>query len=65
MMQKTRKITETLAYWYSFESTQRALSNEYQHDRVEMISKNLCILVLWPRVASAFEGLRVVPGFLW
>ena len=31
---KTKKITETLANGYSFESTQRELSNEYQHDRV-------------------------------
>ena len=31
---KTEKITETLAYGYSFESTRQELSNEYQHDRV-------------------------------
>ena len=34
MMQKSWKITETLAYRYSSESAQRGLSNEYQHDRV-------------------------------
>ena len=34
MMQKTWKITETLAYGYSSESAQWELSNEYQHDRV-------------------------------
>ena len=28
------KMTETLANGYSYESTQRELSNEYQHDRV-------------------------------
>ena len=33
-MQKTGKMTETLAYRYSFESTLQELSNEYQHDRV-------------------------------
>ena len=33
-MQKTWKMTETLANGYSSESTQRELSNEYQHDRV-------------------------------
>ena len=27
-------MTETLAYGYSYESTQRELSNEYQQDRV-------------------------------
>ena len=34
IMQKTWKMTETLAYEYSSESTQWELSNEYQHDRV-------------------------------
>ena len=34
MMQKNGKITETMAYGYSSESTQRELFNEYQHDRV-------------------------------
>ena len=34
MIKKTWEITETLAYGYSSESTQRELSNEYQHDRV-------------------------------
>ena len=28
------KMTETVAYGYSSESTQRLLSNEYQNDRV-------------------------------
>ena len=28
IMQKGWKMTETLAYWYSFESTQQELSNE-------------------------------------
>ena len=34
MMQKTWKITETLAHGFSSESTQQELSNEYKHDRV-------------------------------
>ena len=36
MMQKTWKMTETLAYGYSSESThdQWELSTEYQHDRI-------------------------------
>ena len=46
-------MTETLANGYSPESTQRELSNEYQHDRVQ----KLCFLVLWKKVASALEGL--------
>ena len=31
---KTEKIPKTLSHGYSSESTQRELSNEYQHDRV-------------------------------
>ena len=34
------------------------LSNEYQHDRVLMVLKNLCILVVWAKVATALEGLN-------
>ena len=51
-------MTETLANGYSSESTQQELSNEYQHDRVQMFFKNLCIPVLWMKVASALEGLN-------
>ena len=58
MMQKTRTMTETLANGYSSESTLRELSNEYQHDRVQTGFKNLCVLVLWTKVASALEGLK-------
>ena len=36
-------MTETLANGYSSESTQRELSNEYQHDRVWLVIKNLVI----------------------
>ena len=56
-MQKTRKITETLANGYSFESIRRELSNEYQDDRVSMVFQESCILVLWTKVVSALEGL--------
>ena len=34
ILQNTLKMTETLAYWYSSESTQRDLFNEYQYDRI-------------------------------
>ena len=50
-------MTETLVNGYSIESTQRELSDEYQHDRVKMVYTNLCILVLWAKVVSALEGL--------
>ena len=51
-------MIETLANGYSSESTHRELSNEYPHDRVWMVFKNLCIIVLRTKVASALEGLR-------
>ena len=51
-------MTETLAYGYSSESTQRELSNEYQPDRVQMVLKKHFVLVLLTKVASALEGLR-------
>ena len=53
-------MTETLAYGYSSESTQRELSNEYQHDRVWMFFEKLCVLVLWVKVSSALEWLRQI-----
>ena len=52
-------MTETLAYRYSYESTQRELSNEYQHDRVSMVLKDFFIFLQWTKVASALEGLRM------
>ena len=56
------KMTETLAYGYSSDSSQGDISNEYQHDRVWMIFKNLCIIVLWTKIASALEGLKKLSG---
>ena len=53
-------MTGVLANGYSFESTQRELSNEYQHDRVSMLFRNLCVRVLWTKVISALKGLRFV-----
>ena len=53
-------MTETLANGYSSESTQRELSNEYQHDRVSMFFKDFSVLVLWTNVASALEGLMLI-----
>ena len=50
-------MAETLANGDSSERPQQELSNEYQYDRVKMVSKNLCIRVLWMKVASALEGL--------
>ena len=57
---KKRKITETLANGYSSESTRQELSNEYQDDRVSMVFQESCILVLWTKVVSALEGLKLL-----
>ena len=54
---KTEIMTEIMANGYSSESAQRRLSNEYQHDRVWMVLKTLCIF-LWT-VASAWKGLTI------
>ena len=54
-----KNITETLAHEYSFESTQREPSNEYQHDRVWIVFKNLCVFVLWTNASSALKGLKL------
>ena len=61
MMKKPWKMSEPLARWYSSDSTQRELSSEYQHDRVYMVFKNLTILVLWIKVASALKGAKRIP----
>ena len=60
-MQKILKTTETLSYGYLFESAQQGLSNEYEHDRVSVFFKNLCVFVLRMKVASALEGLKNTP----
>ena len=61
-MQKTYNKTEILANGHSSESAQRELSNRYQHDRVKMVIKTLCVLVLSTKVTLALEGLMHVPG---
>ena len=55
-------MIETLVYGYSSDSTQREVSNEYQHDKVKMIFNNFCIFVLWTKIASALEGLIIKHG---
>ena len=58
-------MTETLANGYSSDRAQQELSNAYQHDRVKMVIKNLCVLMLWTKVASALKGLRHTPSNLF
>ena len=48
----------TTGTWLSSKSTQWELSNEYQHGRVDMVFKIVCVLVLWTKVAPALEGLK-------
>ena len=50
-------MTETMANGYSYDSTQRELSNEYQHDRLKMIFIMFLLFVHWMKVTSAAEGL--------
>ena len=52
-------MTETQEHGHLSESTQHELSNEYQHDKVQMVIKKLCIPVLWMKVALALEGLTL------
>ena len=67
-----KNIEKWLKPWHnSSESTLWAvwgLSNEYPHDRVSMIFKHICVLVLWMKEASALEGLRVISAwqdYMW
>ena len=39
----------TLSYWYSSDSEQKEISNEYQHDRVYIIVKKVCVVIPWTK----------------
>ena len=52
------KMTEMLTNGYSYENSQRELTDEYQHDRVWMAFKKNCLFVLWTKLASALEGFK-------
>ena len=60
---KIWKIAETLTYGYSSESTQWELSDEYQHDRVEMVFK--CILLLWMKKTQHWKGYLSIDENSW
>ena len=52
IVQKNWKSTVTLVHGYSSESIQsiqQELSNEYQHDRVQLIVKYFCITSTWTK----------------
>ena len=63
-MQKTRKITETLPNGYSSESTQRELSNEYQHDMVKMFFKDFCVFCALSECALSIVRVNTVMGMI-
>ena len=50
-------MIETLAHGYSSENAQLGLSNEYKHEGDLNVFQNVCIIVLWNKVASALDGL--------
>ena len=53
-------MVETLANGYSSKSSQHKLSNEYQHDRVLTVFKNVWVLVLLMKVRMSGECLENV-----
>ena len=53
----------TLDNTYSSESTKQELFNEYQHDRVKMVFKTLCVYVLWMKLASGLDELMRNTGW--
>ena len=55
MMHKTLKIKENLACGYSFGSTQRELSNEYQHSNVYMAGHDVNFCSDLPGRASEIQ----------
>ena len=49
---------------HGYSSAQRELSNGYQHSKVKFF-EDLCVLVLWTKVASALEGIIFSPFVNW
>ena len=62
MQNKHEKMTETLAHGNSSDSTQRELSNEYQHDCDYMVFKSRCIVALCAKAAQALGELTKIAG---
>ena len=46
-----------LFYLYLFQKTFGDIDEEKFVNRVKMVFKNRCVLVLWTKVASALEGI--------
>ena len=51
-------MIETLAYGHSSESTQPELSNEYQHDRVQMVSQIFASLCFGDEISLSIERVK-------
>ena len=49
-------MTETLAHGYSSDSTQRELSNEYQHDRVANLANTKNAKKSWKMIETLAHG---------
>ena len=58
------RMTETLTHRYSSKSTEWELSSKYQHDRVKMVLKKICVLMLSKEVASVIEGIKDISNSL-
>ena len=57
-------MTEALAHMDSSDSTQLELSNEYQHDRVWMVFKNLFVACALDESNLSIERAKSVFGLL-
>ena len=55
-------MTETLANGYSSESTQRELSNEYQHDRVSMVFRKSLHICAVDESSLSIERVNSFPS---
>ena len=58
LCEKSRKMTETLANWYSSDRAQQELSNEYQQDRVWIDFKHLSDFISCVKIAAELKGLK-------
>ena len=64
-MQKIFKMTVTQAHGYSSEVLSESyLMNTNMTVLLKMVFQNLCVLVLWMKVALALEGLKAMIIYL-
>ena len=58
-------MTETLAHGYSFDSTQRELSNEYQHDRVKMFFRKALHHCALDEIRLSIGRVKAINSIVW